>query len=115
MFKYFIGIVAVIAFFIWLPFQTWKVETSKGEHTGYVTAVETNGIFLKTNRAYIKTDTQSSQEDAYCVMDEGVYKQLQEYAARKAHVNVYFADWLKRGIQNCSGESAFIYKVEEIK
>ncbi len=54
---------------------------TSGEHTGYITATEQSGIFWKTWKVYVKTDTQSSQEDTYCVQDETlipILKSLQE-------------------------------------
>lgn len=111
-----LGVLVVIGFFIWLPFQVWPIETSRGEHTGYVTAIERNGLFFHKATAYVKTDTQSSQEDTYCVLDAEVFSQLQEFASRKAHVDLYYFNWLKRGIQNCKvADNAIIYKVVEIK
>lgn len=97
-----------------LPFVGWHYETARGEHTGYITAVERTGLIFKTNRVYLKTDTQSSQEDSYCVIDQDVYSQLQQYSTQKQHVNAYFFDWAVAGITNCKGEGAIIYKVEPI-
>ena len=99
---------------IWVPLFGLHYETSRGEHTGYVTAVERSGIFFKTGTAYLKTDTQSSQEDRYCFIDKEVEKQLQEYSTKKVHVNVYFFGWFSAGISNCSGEGEIIYKVEPL-
>lgn len=106
---------SIAAAFIFLPILFvvgFHHETGRGEHTGYVTAVETNGIVFKTNRAYLKTDTQSSQEDAYCVSDGAVYSQLQQYAISKTRVNVFYFSWISPGIATCQGENAIIYKVE---
>src|SRR3990167_7095341 len=93
---------------IYIPIAGFHYETARGEHTGFITATEKHGIFFKTNRVYLKTDTQSSQEDLYCVMDEDVYKQLQKYSIEKSHVNVYFFSYLSAGIKNCSAEGAII-------
>lgn len=103
-------IVSMVLFIVAMPFVTIRYQTSSGEHTGYVTAVEKNGIIWKTGRAYVKTDTMSSQEDKYCVIDPDVYQQLQQYAATKTHVNVYYIDWLKKGL-SCEHEDGIITKV----
>ena len=87
-------------------------ETANGEHTGYVTAAERTGIFFKTFRVYLKTDTQSSQEDAYCVVDPTVYAELQKLSEQRAHVTVSYVSWLVPGIKNCEGENAVIYGVK---
>lgn len=107
-------VLSVLWFILWVPFMGWHYETSRGEHTGYVTAVEKSGVFFKTGTAYIKTDTQSSQEDIYCVMDDAVQSDLQKYSLSKTHVNVYYFGWFSAGIANCAGEGEIIYKVEPI-
>ena len=89
-------------------------NTGEGEHNGYVTAVQKQGVFFKTGRAYVKTDNQSSQEDAYCVMDEEVYGQLQEYSDQKVRVKVKYFKWLFNGIKNCQGEGDIISEVNII-
>lgn len=120
MLKFFGGLVvaAIIFGLIWLvfivPFVGLHYETGRGEHTGYITAVERHGVFFKTNTVYLKTDTQSSQEDAYCVIDDEVYAELQKLSSVKQHVNAYFFSWFAAGIANCAGEGDIIYKVEPI-
>mgnify|MGYP001578806153 CR=1 FL=1 len=94
-----------------IGFTGLHYETSRGEHTGYITAVEKTGVFFKTGRAYLKTDTQSSQEDAYCVVDEKVYQQLQELSVNRKNVSVKYFSWLSLGVKNCEGEDAVIYEV----
>ncbi len=100
---------------LWVPLAGFHYETGRGEHTGYITAIERTGIIFKTGTAYIKTDTQSSQEDSYCVIDPEIYSQLQQYSTSKTHVNAYFLSWLSAGIKNCSGEDQIIYKVVPIQ
>lgn len=112
----------IVAFFVLvglygvfiMPFVGWHYETGRGEHTGYITAVERHGLIFKTNTVYLKTDTQSSQEDAYCVIDDEVYAQLQKLSTEKTHVNAYFFSWAVAGVTNCNGEGDIIYKVEPI-
>ncbi len=84
------------------------INTGDGQHTGYVTAVQRQGIFFKTWRAYIKTDVSSSQEDSYCIVDENVVKQLQTAAETKELITVTYFDWLFTGLANCEGESDVI-------
>ncbi len=83
-------------------------NTGEGEHTGYVTAVETKGVFYKTTTAYVKTNTQSSQEDAYCVIDPQVIAQLKTASVSKASVTVHYFDWFAKGVADCDGESDII-------
>lgn len=116
----FIGVIIglVVLFFLWLlvwvPLFGFNYETGRGEHTGYITAVERGGVFFKTGRAYLKTDTQSSQEDDYCVIDPAVYKQLQEYSTTRQHLNVYFYSLFSAGVAQCNAEGDIIYKVVPI-
>ena len=56
----FIGILFSIAF---IRFSS----TGKGQHTGFVTAVEQEGYIFRNYRIYVKTDNSSSQEDKYCM------------------------------------------------
>lgn len=113
---------AFLLILIWLPISyipvyIWglKYETGKGEHVGYVTAVERYGLIYKTNRVYVKTDTQSSQEDDYCVIDKDVYSKLEELSKSKEKVSLKYFSWFDPGIKNCGNESDIIYEVEIIK
>ena len=114
LFRWFLGLLVVIALFCSFPLWVIPYRTASGEHTGYVTAVERKGVFFKTWTAYVKTSPTSSQEDVYCVIDRSVIPQLQQAAQSNQHVDLYFVEWLKRGVQNCKGESAIITKVVPI-
>ena len=89
----------------------WHYETGKGSHTGYVTAIETEGVFFKTHRAFIKTDLASTQEDIYCVVDESLLAELDQAAQEKTQVTVKHISWLFAGIKNCKGETAVINEI----
>ena len=92
------------------------IETGKGSHVGFVTSVETNGLFFKTNRIYLKTDTQSSQEDDYCVIDNSVFSDLKKFSESHSRVEVSYFDWFSKGISNCGHETGgIITSVKEIK
>lgn len=110
-----IGLGLFILIFI-IPFTGLHIETSNGEHVGYITSVEKNGLFFKTYTTYIKTDIQSSQEDEYCVIDESIISQLKRFAESKTHVKIEYFDWFSKGIANCSGEmGGIISAVSETK
>jgi hypothetical protein len=87
-------------------------ETGRGEHTGYITATEKTGILFKTNTIYFKTDTQSSQEDTYCVIDEKVFEQLKEKSEKKEKITVQFYSLFEPGIKNCNFNGDIIYAVK---
>ncbi len=103
--------VFILWLILWVPLFGFNYETGRGEHTGYVTAVERSGIFFKTGTAYVKTDTQSSQEDTYCFIDKDIEEQLKDFSLKKTHVNVFFYSLFSAGITQCAGEGAIIYKV----
>lgn len=107
----FIGTVIIICGVIYFSIFGLHKETSLGEHTGYITAVEINGIFFKTFRAYLKTDPESSQEDSYCVVDLDVFEGLQKAAEQKQLVTVSYKSWFVSGAKHCAGEDAVIESV----
>lgn len=102
--------VVLWALFWKLPKDGWHVQTvDDGEHTGYVTAIESEGIWWKTKNIYIKTDVSSSQEDRYCLMvSEDVEEKLRDTSRNGTKVTVVFKDYLIRGWANCSDASAAI-------
>lgn len=115
-------VIGAFLFLVWLGLSYIPVsligfhyETSQGEHFGYITAVQKQGVFFKTGRAYVKTDNQSSQEDAYCVMDEKVYQQLQDFAQSKERVEIKYLGYFSAGVKNCGGEGDIIYEVLKVE
>lgn len=84
------------------------VTTIDGEHTGYITAVEKNGLIWKTGRAYIKTELSSSQEDIYCVEDQGLYDELKKRSAEKENITVVFKSEMVVAPWRCGDETAII-------
>jgi len=96
--------------------NTIAIQTTyNGHHTGTVTAVETNGMIWKTDRVYFKSDAQSSQEDAYCVIDDNIKAQLETFAEQKATVTIAYDDYLIIGWAYCDGEEGIITSVVQDK
>jgi hypothetical protein len=108
-------IIGIVAFFIdELVLNT--VGASQGEHTGFVTAVEYNtNIIWGANIVYFKTDTESTQEDKYCVNDETIKAQLESYAKSKSRVTIEYKNpfWVWKSL--CNGGESIIIKVDESK
>ena len=77
--------------------------TSNGTHTGYVTAIETNGIVFKTTSVYFKTDTMSSQEDRYCLIDlqSDLLNRLKQSEESKEKITITFKDYLVTSLSEC--------------
>lgn len=61
-----LGIVLVIPLVFIIKFSV----LGKGEHSGYITAIDQDGYIFKNYTVYFKTDNSSSQEDAYCIRRE---------------------------------------------
>jgi hypothetical protein len=101
----------VLAMFVVVPviaFTGLHVSTGSGEHTGYITAVEKRGIVWKTWRAYVKTDTASSQEDRYCVIDEDVVAAIKKASEEKQKVTLKYHSFISAGLTNCDAEGDII-------
>lgn len=108
-------IVLIIVLSLVLPLIGLHRVTGHGTHVGYVTAVETNGAIFPTDRAYLKTDTQSSQENSYCVVDADVLSQLRAASEAKSKVEVSYFTWLSSGVTSCDGEDAVIGSVRVLQ
>ena len=93
--------VLIILAFTGIHIQT----TENGTHTGIVTAVETNGIFFKTNTVYFKSDAQSSQEEKYCVKDNALKNKLITLQKSKAKITIQYIDYIMYSITECSFEN----------
>lgn len=89
-----------------IPIKT----TSNGTHSGYVTAIEDNGIFFKSTTVYFKTSVESTQEDAYCVYIENtdLRAKLQQAQTDVKQVTITFDDYLFKSYAKCNGEIALI-------
>jgi hypothetical protein len=111
------GILIVIAIiFVGLLVETLGIHyttTLNGTHTGMISAVETNGIIFKTHTVYVKTDSTSSQEDAYCLIDESLIPQLKKLEQTKTKITVTYHNYLLKGWKYCNGEAAIITGVAE--
>ena len=101
---------ALTGFVLWLifiaPFTGLHIQTGQGQHTGIITATETNGLFFKTHSAYVKTNAQSSQEDKYCVVGDDVFAKLQALTLTGSPTTIQYIEWLSTGITTCNFERA---------
>jgi len=86
-------------------------NVSNGSHTGYVTAIEKNGLIWKTGNAYFKTSLESTQEDYYCVEDEDVYKKLEEASREKRNITISFSEEIIVAPWRCGGSTVIITNV----
>ena len=101
-------IILVMVFFgLFGIFQT----PGSGQHTGYVTAVDKTGIIFQTWTAYIKTDPQSSQEDAYCVADPATITALQNYEKDRSLVTIYYSEPIVVWKWQCAHQASIIHSI----
>lgn len=79
--------------------------TYKGNHTGYVTAIEQTGIIFPNYTIYFKTDNSSSQEDTYCVNrnSNALLDELREVSKKRKLVTVVFEGVRGFGLGLCHG------------
>ena len=105
-------VVAVIVFPV-IGIITGFGFPDKGEHIGYVTAIEQGG-FSNDYTAYVKTELESSQEDKYCVKDLTVVEKLKDKAKSKENVVIEYRRGWFEPITVCNGESTVIIGVSEI-
>ena len=80
--------------------------SGRGQHNGFITAVEQQGWFFPNYRVYVKTDNSSSQEDVYCMHRNKteLANKLKEYSANKMHVSVEYQGVRGFGIDLCADE-----------
>lgn len=106
-----VGIIVVFVL-LFLPVKLFQT-TDNGSHTGFVTAIERNGLFFKTYTVYFKSDVSSSQEDTYCVVDKVLISRLESYQKSKTKVTVRYEDYLFIGYPYCGNEEGLVVGVEE--
>jgi hypothetical protein len=108
-------ICAVIVFLaVWLEVYGFRPPTS-GEHTGIVTATEKNTNFpfgWVTKIAYFKTSQYATQEDVYCVTNDTLFGQLQQYQQGQTTVTITFGNgWWDMPWWACGGGDTIINSV----
>ena len=94
-----------LLFCIFIDINGIQRQTGTGQHSGYVTAIETNGLIWKTSSVYFKTDPKSSQEDIYCIKDRELMEKLKELSLNKKLVTIKYKTVLSAGLKYCSFES----------
>jgi len=61
-------------------------------HTGYITAVDQRGFWVRNYEVYFKTDNSSSQEDVYCIhqADTELAEQARELSRSRHLVTIEY-------------------------
>jgi hypothetical protein len=104
--------IIIIGFLIYITIFGFHYETGRGNHSGYITAVQKQGLIFKTGRAYVKTDLSSSQEDVYCVEGDDVLQRLEQMAENKEKGTFQYKHYFSAGVTHCDGEGDIIYGVK---
>src|SRR4030042_2417801 len=94
--SFFIVIMAITFFllsgFVFLVEGFRFSQVGEGTHVGYITAVDERGYIWKNYDVYFKTDTESSQEDEYCVSRDnpGLAKELEKISSSRQKVKINY-------------------------
>lgn len=89
---------------------------ARGEHVGYVTAIEEQkNVTWDSTVVYFKSDTESTQEDKYCVRDPLVRDALKAYAERRVPVVIRYENGLVMWRWECNGGDSIITGIHEIR
>lgn len=108
-----LGIVIAIVGPIVLIISGFTWSTAQGEHTGYVTATQTAGIFWKTNSVFFKTNTTSTQEDQYCVTDPTIFQELQADQQSSKQITMDFSNGHFMPVWDCgNGDESIIISIK---
>ena len=84
-----------------------------GEHTGYVTAVDfKDNLVWDSTIVYFKTDTESTQEDNYCVNDEILIKILKEKSRNHEKITIKYSNPYMLWRWKCNGGNSIINNIE---
>lgn len=92
------------------PFVRYSTERG-GRHTGYITAVDQEGILFPNYQVFVKTDRSSSQEERYCVNrnNKELGEKLQRLSEQAEPVTIKYDGVRGIGLGLCRGEE--IYEV----
>lgn len=85
---------------------------NSGQHTGVITSVEQEGLFWKTWKIYVKTNTQSSQEDTYCITNSNVVEKAQQVSKDAQEITVKYSRGFIVWPWQCNGESSIVTEIK---
>ena len=105
-----VGLLAIILLISPMILSFWGIHfnTGNGHQVGYVSAIETGGIFFKTKTVYIKPEMESTQEDVYCLIDSSLEEQLREVSNKKQKIEIEYMSYLLPSFRECKNEGAII-------
>lgn len=87
------------------------IGATSGQHTGVITAVESNNNLLwDADLIYFKTNAESTQEDKYCI-NKDIYTKAQELAQSRKQVTIYYKNDLFLWKWECNGGVSIVYGI----
>lgn len=106
-------VIAVIGGIIITLFGLRGVGTAQGTHTGYITAIEhQSNIIWGADILYFKTDSQSSQEDVYCI-NNNLLDEARKFQQNRTLVTITFQNDFLMWAWDCNGGSTIITEIQE--
>lgn len=106
-------LIGVIFIIILIPVMIIvNIGGSRGEHTGLITAVESNdNILWDANLIYFKSSDETTQEEAYCI-NENLLEKAKELSSKKQIVTISFKNdfWFMRW--DCNGGISIVYNLK---
>ncbi len=110
-----LGLILFIIFciiLIILAFSAVNIGASRGEHTGLITAVESNdNILWDANLIYFKSSDETTQEEAYCIPDN-LLEKAKEVSSKKQMITISFSNdfWFMRW--DCNGGISIVNNIK---
>lgn len=89
-----------------------RIGASRGEHTGLITAVESNkNVLWDANLIYFKSSDETTQEEAYCIPDY-LLEKAKELSSKKKITTISFNNnfWFMRW--DCNGGISIVYEIK---
>lgn len=102
---------AVFLFPLWFK---WS-QLGRGQHTGYVTAIDERGYIWKNYDVYFKTDNSSSQEDTYCVHrnNQELAQELKEASQNRQQITITYEGVRGVGLAQCHATEILSFSTDE--
>jgi hypothetical protein len=105
--------------FIWLftVFLGVPIKNNSGQYTGFVTAVEQNGVIFKGYNVFLKTELESSDSDKACIdrNNKELIDELRQAQREKRNIVLEYEGVLEYGVGQCPGEDWMIKEIINIK
>lgn len=91
------------------------ISYGSGQHTGYITAVDQEGLLFKNYDVWIKTELSSSQEDQYCIsrFDSELADKIKEASEKRQRVTIKYTNYVTMRPDYCQAEYINSFELAE--